>query len=412
MSVRLSCPSCNTAFALDAIPANRRASCPRCGDVFPIRGVPTASEDSEQKTEDSREPTSPFPNTKHEIPNAKAGLSPQRALLLALMLGLLGLAAGFAVYYTRERPKPTPPEPPSELTATPPAQLVGLGYLPAECNVICAVQSGPILAYASRTKQDPRELLMRTGVPQQVLAAIDQINLTLPQIDHIAGGTFIADDRVDPRITFVIVLKQPLADEDAFLKKLKAKPMPGGKGWHNVEVGSVPLTLARVSPIIWVFGWSERDFSAVEKGGFGPGGTQFRGSESEGLRKMIASVPPDAALWIAADDERDWTQKPLIKLAEQVPQTKKWLPEWLPAIRDGRGGLLAVSLGEKPRMRLFVRTADSATAERVRTYFQARAAEMESATAGGGGVFAMFDAPFDPATSGNTLQRFLDDAKK
>jgi hypothetical protein len=59
-------------------------------------------------------------------------------------------------------------------------------------------------------------------------------------------------------------------------------------------------------------------------------------------------------------------------------------------------------------MRLFVRTAETATADRVRAYFQARAAEMESATAGGGGVFAMFDAPYNPAT----LQRFLADAGK
>jgi hypothetical protein len=37
---------------------------------------------------------------------------------------------------------------------------------------------------------------------------------------------------------------------------------------------------------------------------------------------------------------------------------------------------------------------------------------MDSATAGGGGTFAMFDAPFDPATSWPMLQRFLEDAKK
>ena len=38
MSVRLSCPSCNHAFALSAVPPHGRATCPRCGDVFPVRG--------------------------------------------------------------------------------------------------------------------------------------------------------------------------------------------------------------------------------------------------------------------------------------------------------------------------------------------------------------------------------------
>jgi len=41
-------------------------------------------------------------------------------------------------------------------------------------------------------------------------------------------------------------------------------------------------------------------------------------------------------------------------------------------------------------------------------YAQARAAEMESASAGGGGVFAMFDAPFDSAL----LQRMMADAAR
>jgi hypothetical protein len=119
---------------------------------------------------------------------------------------------------------------------------------------------------------------------------------------------------------------------------------------------------------------------------------------------MIATVPPDAAVWVAADDDSDWTQKPLAKLAAQSAEAKKWLP----VLSSGRGGVFALTFGEKLRMRLFVRTAETATADRVRAYFQARAAEMESATAGGGGVFAMFDAPFDPAT----LQRFLADAAK
>jgi hypothetical protein len=290
------------------------------------------------------------------------------------------------------------------VNATPPTQLVGLGYLPAECNVVFAVQPGPLLAYATRTNQEPRELLTRVGIPAQVLAALDQLGLTLPQIDHIAGG--VGDK--DLRVAFVLVLKQPLADEDQFLKKLQAKPAAGKKTRYAVDLAKLPLMLARVSPTVWVFGLNEEDFAPVDKGGFGPGGKQFRGSESEGFRQMLGSVPPEAAVWVAADDDRDWTQKPVMNLLPLPPNAKKGLA----ALNSFRGGLFALSFGEQPRLRLFVRTADTATAERVRVYFQARAIETESATAGGDGVFALFDAPFDPATGRSTLQRFLSDATK
>lgn len=412
MSVRLSCPSCNTHFSLGAIPADRRATCPRCGDVFPVRGSLSqeSGDGSQGSAASAPTPVAFTPHSELRTPHSRKGLSPARATLLALGLGLLGLAAGLAVYYTRgpkSKPEPRPEPVVASANATPPAQLAGLGYLPAACNVVFAVQPGPILTYADRTRQDPRELLTRAGVPRQALAAFDFAGLPLAQIDHVAGGAFIGNEGDELRVALVLVLKQPLANEEQFLVALKAKPMLPKEGRWSVTPGNFPLVLAKVSPTVWAFGLTERDLAAVDRGGFGPGGTQFRGSDSDGVRKMIASVPPDAAAWVAADDERDWAQKPLVKLAAQSKDVKGWLP----VLKEGRGGLAAIRFGESPRLRLFVRCADDATGERVRAYFQARAVEMESATAGGGGSFALFDAPFDPATAGPLLRRMLD-AKK
>ena len=159
--------------------------------------------------------------------------------------------------------------------------------------------------------------------------------------------------------------------------------------------------LARVSPTVWVFGLDEKDLAAADAGGSGPGGAQFR----PGVRAVFAAVPPDAAAWVAADDDRDWTQKPIVKLLGQSAEAKKWLP----ALKDARGGLVAVSLSEQPRMKVQVRAADDATAARVRAYFQQRAAEVEGSASGGSGPLAHFDAPFD-AAGGKLLQRFLSDA--
>ncbi len=89
------------------------------------------------------------------------------------------------------------------------------------------------------------------------------------------------------------------------------------------------------------------------------------------------------------------TQKTLLKFFAGSRDVKA-----PPVAKEGRGGLVAVRFGEQPRMRLFVRTADSTTAEHVREYFTARGRGIGiSNFSGGGGTFAMFDAPSDPVTN-------------
>ena len=412
MSVRLSCPSCNANFTVGEIPPDRRATCPRCGDVFPVRGVEEEGSglrgqgpgEREQATEVENPPPVSVPT-----PKPQGGSSGRRLAPLAVTVGLLALAVGLAVYFTRPRQPPPEPEPPK--TARPPAQLEGLGYLPAECNVVFAVQPGPVIAFAERTGQDPRELLARAGVPAALLSVLDQAGLKLAQVNHVAGGLFVGGGLPgglgeQPLAALALVLNQPLVNEGDFLERLNAKHAAGRESQYDVRLDNTPFSpvLTRAAPNVWVFTLSN---GAAGKS-HGPGGAQFRGSESDGVRGMVAAVPPDAAVWAVADDEQDWTQKPLVKLASGLPQLNKWVP----AAEEARGGMAAVSLGEQPRLKLVARVSDPETAGRVRKYFQARAAERSSAAAGGEGTLATFEAPFDPATSWGMVQKFLEDAKK
>ena len=165
----------------------------------------------------------------------------------------------------------------------------------------------------------------------------------------------------------------------------------------------MPLTLAPVSPTIWVFGFdAKKDLDAVERGGYGPGGKQL----AAGLREMLAErVPPEAAVWIATSDER-WGDKPGVKLAAAFLGKK----EWLPVLAKGRAGMLALSFGDPPRLRLFVKTADEATGQQLRNYFKSQAATDDKVQHGGAGEFAFFDMPLDPSNAFATLERFLADA--
>jgi hypothetical protein len=393
MSIPLSCPSCNTGFALATLPPARRATCPRCGDVFPVRAAAPERGAADRDGGDDAGAAIPDPPPAGREPTS--GRGPRRMALVAVALGAVGCLAGLAAYYARG-PKPAADPPAAEFAVAPPAELLGLGYLPAECNVVFAIQPGPLREYAARTRQEPRELLARAGVPDQLFAAVDSGGLPLAQIDHAAGGIFVADAG-EPRFALVLVLNRPLADEGAFRTALKARPGSGKQKYDSVKVGDFPLLLARVSPTVWVFGFGEGDFSAVEKGGFGPGGTQFR------LRAVLAAIPPDAAVWAAADDDGDWTQKPLVKLLASSDGAKTWLP----LLSAGRGAAVALTFGERARVWLQVRTVEASAAERLRAYFRTRAAETDSATVGGDGTAASLDAPFDPTA----LRRFLTDLK-
>jgi hypothetical protein len=123
---------------------------------------------------------------------------------------------------------------------------------------------------------------------------------------------------------------------------------------------------------------------------------------------MIGRIPPDAAAWIATDEDR-WAEKPLVKLVISELLRK---PEWLPSLARGKAVVAALSFNDPPRLRLFVKAADVSIAERIRTYFQGRAAGAENASSGGAGELAFFDSPVDPANAFNSLREMLNEAVK
>ena len=390
--VRLSCPSCNTSLTVPEIPIERRAACPRCGDVFPIRSWEEVSA-TEAVMRSSNLPSA----TRRD----RARWSVQRSMALALAMGVAGLVAGLVIYYTRKdiRTDAVPGLRTSN-SAAPASDLIGLGYLPTDANLVFAVQPGPVLAYATRLRQEPRDLLTKAGLPPQILDVLAKLGLPLEQIDHITGAVNVDG----PRLALVLVLHKPL-DDEKLLKLLRATRTNGPKERYTIDAGGLPLTLARVSPTVWVFGFdSRKDLEAIEKGGYGPGGKQL----SPGLSELIAGVPADAAAWIAADVDR-WAEKPLVKVVFGEILKK---PEWLTALGRARALVAAISLNDPPRLRLFVTAVDSSTGDRLRASFLARATATEGATAGGAGELAFIEQPFDPTTALATLREMLNEAVK
>ena len=118
-------------------------------------------------------------------------------------------------------------------------------------------------------------------------------------------------------------------------------------------------------------------------------------------------VATEAAAWVATSEER-WAEKPLIQFAIGQFAGKK---EWVAVLAKGRSLAAGISLGDPPRLRLFVKTEDERPHSNF-AYFAKRAATDEMASHGGAGELAFFDVPIDPSTVFATLQQMLGDAVK
>jgi hypothetical protein len=325
-----------------------------------------------------------------------------------MALGLLGVGIGVAVTYYRGgfRHDPDGPDSPPIGTVVPPAGLTGLRFLPPECNVVAGVQVGPVLAYAERTGQDPKALLTAAGLPLQVFAKLDEAGLTLQQVDHLAFGLNLpGKDDAPVTAVLAVVLRRPPDDDDEFLQAFKAKRDPGGKkDRYAIAVAGIPVqpTLLRVSGREWVISLNDTGLNRAA-GGPEPGA----GHLSAGLRELLTEkLPPDAAVWLAADD-RNWAEKDVVQFL-----VKKLLnqPQLMPVLAKGEAVAAGLSFGEQPRARVYVRATDESTGKKLRAYFQEKVTD--GATTGGAGRSALFDAPFDPRAGAGTLRRFLDDLGK
>ena len=371
--MKLSCPYCNHAF--EAAPA-ARVTCPRCEDAFPVRGGPASVHSIW-----SRETAQAV-----DLAGVLKSRLKQAAFLLLLFFLII---AGIVFWKIREQQKVVPPEPlpPPTADVTPPLELHGLNYLPSNCNLVFAVQPGPLLIYAEKTKQNPVELLTKNRVPASALGALAQAGITLQQIDHLVGGFHLPDFNEEPRICLVLALRSPLADEAKFLEQLNAK-RNGNR--FEVRFDNLPMKLDRVSPTTWVFGFSDKDLASSS------GGSELSPSFRALLVERIAN---DSAVWVAADSAR-WSEKPILKLLKK---------EWLPTLAKGRAATASYSFGEQPKLRVSVQCADAASGEQLRSFFRGKATG-EHSSAGGQGDWATLELAADPIDITTRVKGFLDEA--
>ena len=101
-----------------------------------------------------------------------------------------------------------------------------------------------------------------------------------------------------------------------------------------------------------------------------------------------------------------WTEK---KPVAALLAVSGWKKEGIDVLANGRAGIVAVTLADRPRLRLAVRCDNTESSEKLRAYFQGKASAAGSSF-GGAGEWATFEMPADPQDALAVIKGILDDA--
>ena len=288
----LTCPYCNTAFDASDV---ERSVCPRCGEAMPAKLLPPGS--------GPRESAGDRPAPVESKPAVRAVRIFAALLLIVALVGLGFWYFGPNQKNVTEATNATVPP-----ATRPPLALPGLRYLPADAQVVLALQPSPLLQYAERTGKTPEELLADWGLPAGVLNGLKKAGVPLEGIDHFVLSAGFPDVGL-PRLSIALALREPIRDESEFRRVLNVRQNADKPGRAKVELPGVPLPMEmhKVDDKIYLFSSDGATLDGMVKP---KANSDFLPA---GVRDSLGTLDPASFAWVASDN-RDWANLPVLKL--------------------------------------------------------------------------------------------------
>jgi hypothetical protein len=226
-------------------------------------------------------------------------------IVAALVVGL-GVG-GWLLWESRDRDdEPQSQLPKSAAGLVRPADMPGLGYLPATTEAIVAIQV-PHLVEKLPTdgESDPAEALRQLGVPEGALDVIERASgVGLQNVNQLVVGLDFSQGALPPR-TVVVVQSRDRFDLSHIGRKAKASAL---------KRGSRTLTVTPFAPGVELHWWApsghvlvatlaQRDYDAIPtEPHIGVGHLRAELSDL-----IVNRVRDDACAWVAASSDR-WDQ--------------------------------------------------------------------------------------------------------
>ncbi len=284
------CPYCNATIR---VPADSKVECPRCGESV---SVP-----------DGTPPDAEMPETVVESPPGERSNRAIGLTVAGVMVGLAALTLGYALSTTdfRRSNDNRNREETQAVTAVPPGELAGLGYLPTNVQVIAGV------AVAQALESD-------SG--RAILKSLSLAGFAPDEIDHIVLG--ISLDAFPPRTTMVVRTRRrlDLAKVRAALKAERGEQ----HGGRTVYRGRWPLKLPTSGDDGSMTFPDERtlvvagSLESLASTPATPGGAPERFAPP--VRDLIAQLPQDVPAWLVGHKDPNNATFHLVALAlRQLP---------------------------------------------------------------------------------------------
>ena len=289
----LVCPYCNTPFDLPGVPG--RVVCPRCGEAIPAKLL-TPSGGPQIASADRPAPIEAAPASPMRRP-------PVIFSALVLVAVLVGLGIW---YYTNVHTHETRPTQLASPPTRPPNSLPALRRLPADTQIVIAVQPPALIQYAERAGKTPEALLAELGVPVGLLEGLAKAGIAIDGIDHLVVGVGLVDS---PKVSVALFLQKPLANERQFREavNLRLDPDKPGQGKVDLPGFMLPMSLLKADVTTYLF---STDANALEGMNRTQDSTDYL---KPGLVESIKMLDPASFAWVATDN-LNWSEHATLKL--------------------------------------------------------------------------------------------------
>jgi hypothetical protein len=361
--IKLACPYCNTVFDVVS-PAPSKIPCPRCDETVPETArAPEGAHASE--VVDPR----PHPGNRW-MPWVVGGV----------VLAAVGAFVAQSMWGTK-LPPPAATNPAAVAATKPPRMLAALKRLPAETQIVFAIQPAAFTEYTQRKGKSPEIWLNEAGLPGRMFAEFRKLDLAPEQIDHAVIA--LPEGKLSPVV--VLVLRQAKPDDAELRRKWDAKPVVDKPGQFTVELFGWPMNMRKVDDTTFHFATDAKSLEA-------PASATLDHLPT-GLRDALDRLSPASFAWLATDTARpDWAANGTLKAAAlflQQPDAAK---------RFEKMQAFAVGVAPEPELQATVSVRSMEAKALGENYRERSAAAKGSVVVEGD--WATLKLPFDPPQDG------------